>query len=419
MTDSMKWASALSQKPSLEAAVKEVAEQAQRSLQATADLAFVFISSSFTSEFPRLMPLLKEYLSVPYLIGCSGGGIIGQDVEIDEVQEVEDEPALCLTLAHLPGVNIHPFHTREDDLPDLDSPPDAWVELIGVRPEENPQFILLADPFTAGINDLLQGLDFAYPGSVKVGGLAGSDASSGNSSLFCNFEHLREGVVGVALSGNVVLEAIVAQGCRPIGQTYRVVDGERNIVMKVVPQDANPFASDGTALTPLEALQEVYQDLSDEDRELAQHSLFVGVAQSEFKQSLEQGDFLIRNLLGVDPKVGAIAIGDRVRAGQRIQFHLRDAETSSNDLDALLEKYVMNLDPNQASPSGALMFSCLGRGEGLYGEPNIDSQLLHQYLKRIPVSGFFCNGEIGPVGNTTFLHGYTSVFGICRASHED
>lgn len=415
MTDSMKWASALSQKPSLEAAVKEVAEYAQRSLQAPADLAFVFISSAFTSEFSRLMPLLKEHLSVPVLVGCSGGGIIGLDVELDEAQEVEDEPALCLTLAHLPGVTIHTFHTHEDELPDLDGPPGAWIDLVGVSPEVQPQFILLADPFTAGINDLLQGLDFAYPGSVKVGGLAGSDASAGGSSLFRNFEHLREGVVGVALSGNIVLEAIVAQGCRPIGQAYRVVEGERNIVMKVAAQEAGQFEADAEALTPLEALQEVYQHLSEEDRELAQHSLFIGVAQSEFKQNLEQGDFLIRNLLGVDPKVGAIAIGDRVRAGQRIQFHLRDAETSANDLDTLLEKYITTLDPDEAAPAGALMFSCLGRGEGLYGDPNVDSQLLSEYLGKLPVSGFFCNGEIGPVGNTTFLHGYTSVFGICRA----
>jgi small ligand-binding sensory domain FIST len=422
MTDSMKWASALSTKPSLEAAVKEVVDHAQRSLQAPADLALVFISSAFTSEFSRLMPLLKDYLAVPTLIGCSGGGIIGQDVELEEAQEIEDEPALCLTLAHLPGVEIHAFHTHEDELPDLDGPPGAWIDLIGVSPEANPQFILLADPFTAGINDLLQGLDFAYPGSVKVGGLAGSDVASGGSSLFCNFEHWREGVVGVALSGNIVLETIVAQGCRPIGQPYRVAEGERNIVLKVLPQDTVPMESDAAMLTPLEALQEVYQDLSDEDRELAQHSLFVGVAQSEFKQTLEQGDFLIRNLLGVDPKVGAIAIGDRVRPGQRIQFHLRDAETSATDLDTLLEKYATTLDRmtgEEVSPAGALMFSCLGRGEGLYGEPNVDSHLFSEYFCGVPLSGFFCNGEIGPVGKTTFLHGYTSVFGICRAHSAD
>jgi len=156
------------------------------------------------------------------------------------------------------------------------------------------------------------------------------------------------------------------------------------------------------------------QTLSEKDRELAQHSLFVGLVSDEFKVLLEPGDFLIRNLLGVDPKVGAIAIGDRVRPGQRIQFHLRDARTSAEDLEMLLERYQRSAEYSGTSSAGALMFSCLGRGEGLYGEPNFDSRLFGRYLNNIPLSGFFCNGEIGPVGDSTFLHGYTSVFGICR-----
>jgi small ligand-binding sensory domain FIST len=164
---------------------------------------------------------------------------------------------------------------------------------------------------------------------------------------------------------------------------------------------------------PLEVLRDLIQTLSEDDRELAQHSLFVGVAQSEFKQDLEQGDFLIRNLLGVDPRVGAIAIGDRIRPGQRIQFHLRDAETSADDLEVLLQRYQIGAG-SAPSAIGALIFSCMGRGEALYGEPNFDSQLFSEYFDHIPLSGFFCSGEIGPVGDTTFLHGYTSVFAICR-----
>ena len=203
----------------------------------------------------------------------------------------------------------------------------------------------------------------------------------------------------------------MAQGCRPIGEPYNIVEAERNIVLKLEQTEET-----GTTLarTPLEVLQSLLQTLSDEDRDLAQHSLFVGVAQSAFKQKLEQGDFLIRNLLGVDPRTGAIAVGDRVRPGQRIQFHLRDAKTSADDLQMLLDRYKTRSQQNQtASPTGAFMFSCMGRGEGLYDQPNFDSQLFNQYL-HVPLSGFFCNGEIGPVGSTTFLHGYTSVFGICR-----
>lgn len=306
MANQMQWANALSTRPSLEAAVADVVERTSSSLQAPAHLGLVFISSAFTSEYPRLIPLLQERLSVPVLIGCGGGGIIGMN-PVGQTQELEGSPALSLTLAHLPGVKIQAFHVVPEELPDLDSPPDVWVELIGVPPADQPQFILLSDPFSSGINDLLQGLDFAYPGSVKVGGQASGSSVPGRSGLFCNNRLYQEGTVGVALSGNIVLETIVAQGCRPIGKPYRVTSCERNILMKL---EEEP---------PLEVLRELIQSLSEQDRMLAQHSLFVGVVRDEFKQDLEQGDFLIRNLLGVDPKVGAIAIGDRVRPGSTLR----------------------------------------------------------------------------------------------------
>jgi small ligand-binding sensory domain FIST len=416
MANPIQWANALSTRPSLETAVAEVVDRVQQSLRADPHFGLVFISSAYASEYSRLMPLLKERLSVPVLIGCGGSGIIGMNAQ-GEPQELEGEPALSLSLAHLPDVSVHAFYIPTDNLPDLDSPPSAWVELVGVPPQEQPQFILLAQPFTAGVNDLLQGLDFAYPGSIKVGGLASASAMGAPSGLFCNYKLYRDGIVGVALSGNIVIETIVAQGCRPIGQTYQVTVCERNILLELAEQDGTKLTTDETqSRPPLEILRDLIQSLSEADRQLAQHSLFVGVARDEFKQQLGHGDFLIRNLLGVDPRVGAIAIGDRVRPGQRIQFHLRDARTSEEDLELLLQRY-RKQESHATDAAGALMFSCLGRGERLYGKPDFDSKLFRRYLKTIPMSGFFCNGEIGPVGGSTFLHGYTSVFGICRSKN--
>ncbi|NEP01807.1 MAG: hypothetical protein F6K58_24750 [Symploca sp. SIO2E9] len=419
MANPIKWANALSTRPSLEAAVAEVVESVLKSLPMPADLGLVFISSAYASEYSRVIPLLKEYLSVPVLIGCGGGGVIGMNAQ-GEAREIEGEPAISLSLAHLPDVNVHSFHLPADQLPDLDSSPDAWVELIGVSPQDQPQFILLADPFSSRVNDLLRGLDFAYPGSIKVGGLTSTSAIGLQSGLFYFSEQThsaalyREGTVGIALSGNIVLETIVAQGCRPIGQIYQVTNGERNIMLELAIENSNEAKScDPQPRPPLEVLRDLIQSLSDGDRQLAQHSLFVGIARDEFKQQLNHGDFLIRNLLGVDPRVGAIAIADRVRPGQRIQFHLRDARTSAEDLELLLRSYQQDPAKN-TEVAGALMFSCLGRGEGLYGEPDFDSKMFRRYLNQVQLGGFFCNGEIGPVGDNTFLHGYTSVFGICR-----
>jgi small ligand-binding sensory domain FIST len=351
--------------------------------------------------------LLTEKLSVPVLIGCSGGGVIGTTVG-GETQELEAEPAISLTLAHLPGVKVQVFHVVAEELPDLDSSPDAWVDLIGVPASPTPQFILLSSSFASGINDLLQGLDFAYPGSVIVGGQASGGGMGGRVALFCNDTEgekcqslYREGTVGIALTGNIVLETIVAQGCRPIGKPLQVTKADRNIILELDEQ------------VPLVVLRDLIASLSEQERTLAQHSLFVGVAMDEFKLALQQGDFLIRGILGVDPAAGAIAIGDRVRPGQRLQFHLRDAQASAEDLELLLQSYQTQRE-SEPSAVAALMFACLGRGEGLYGKPNFDSELFRRYLSDIPVAGFFCGGEIGPVAGRTFLHAYTSAFGICR-----
>ena len=411
----MKWASAISTHVSLETAVKDVATAAKAQLGEKPNLALVFISLAFASEYSRLAPLLQAQLPDTHIIGCSGSGVIGMDDSFPE--EVESGAAISLTLAFLPDVEIKCFHLTAANLPDLDSPPERWSKLLGVDPERKPSFIAIADPFSSGTSELLQGLDFTYPNSVKVGGLAGVESTSRQSGLFCGNQLHRDGVVGVALSGKIVIEAIVAQGCRPIGDLYRVSKGKGNVMLQLAAEGDEEASS---AQTPLEVLQNIFQGMAEEERELAQNALFIGVAQSGFKPRLRRGDFLIRTLVGVDPRNGAIAVADKIRPGMRIQFHMRDAQTSAEDLENMLRRYRVeklenNLDSTyqKVSPAGALLFSCTGRGEALYDEPNFDSDLFERYLGPLPIGGFFCNGEIGPVGSTTFLHGFTSVFGIC------
>lgn len=409
MPNQIEWINALSTQSSLEKAIDEVVVKVKEKLTTTPDIGIVFISSAFASDYARLMPLLLEKLSLPCVIGCGGGGIVGMKNDY-QPKEIEGNPALSLTVASLPDVEITPFHVTTKDFPDLDSSQDKWYDMIGVTPEKQPHFILLSDPSSTKINELLQGLDFAYSGSIKIGGLASASTMGVGSGLFyfngsqSDGLFFNEGTVGVALSGNIKVESIVAQGCRPIGNIYQVTQGEKNIITEM---------TDNTGKTdnPLNLLRELIATLNEEDQDLAQYSLFIGIAIDEFKLQLKPGDFLIRNLVGVDPKYGAIAVGDKIRAGQRIRFHLRDAKASADDLETLLTNYC-NEKSDGASSVGALIFSCMGRGEGLYGKPNFDSQLFLDYVTQTPLAGFFCNGEIGPISGNTFLHGYTSVFGI-------
>ncbi|YAI81216.1 MAG: FIST signal transduction protein [cyanobacterium endosymbiont of Rhopalodia sterrenbergii] len=412
----MQWVNALSIRPSLEAAVTEVIDEIKKSLSQSPDLGILFISSAYASDYPRIIPLILEKLSLPILIGCSGGGAIGME-NYNQILEVESGPVLSLTVASLPEVDVKAFYITPENLPDLDSSPDAWSKLVGVPSQKQPHFILLSDPFFPGINDLLAGLDFAYPDSIKIGGLASTGGMNVQSTLFfytsecSDFRLCHQGTVGLALNGNIIVESIVAQGCRPIGQPYQITQGARNVILKLgkLENVAQPIVH----RSPLESLRELIKTLNKDDRQLAEHSLFIGVVSDEFKHNLQPGDFLIRNLVGVDPRVGAIAIGNRVRPGQRVQFHLRDAKTSADDLECLLRTYVTAGELDK-KVQGALMFSCLGRGKALYNQPNFDSGLFSHYLPQLSLGGFFCNGEIGPVGGQTFLHGYTSVFALFR-----
>jgi small ligand-binding sensory domain FIST len=393
----MQWASALSSLPSLYKALDACVSEIQAQLAGrSADLVIAFISPGFSGNFQWIAPFIAERLPSGIFLGCTGGGIIGGG------QEVESIPSLALVAASLPGVDLYPFYISPRDIPDLDSRPDRWVQALRIPEGVQPDFILLSDG--QRITDLLQGMDFAFPHRAKIGGLV-----SGARYLFGQEKIYSEGSVGVGFAGNIVLDTVVAQGCRPIGPSFKITQSERHLLYALEDQPV------------IEVLREVLSELSDRDRELARHSLSVGILSGEVGSSFlkvndknettkETGAFLIRNLMGINSE-GAIAVGARLRPGQMIQFHIRDGRTSAEDIHLMLSRYHAE---NGQQARGALLFSCLGRGEQLYGVPDHDLNCIHRYLGAIPVGGFFCNGEIGPIGAETYLHGFTSVVGLFR-----
>ena len=391
----MKWASAISEQPSLHSALSECAESIRGQLGEPPQLTVAFVSPHYQADYQRVGPLVGELLESEHSFGCSGGGIIGAGME------VEQRPALSVTAATLPGVAIEPFHLDGDNLPDLDAGPDKWQDLVGVTGVQQPQFVLLADPFSFPVQNLIMGLDFAFPRAAKIGGLASGAQRAGDNALFLDGAVHSAGAIGLALHGNIVVDTVVAQGCRPIGQAMRITSSRRNVLAEL---DGHP---------PMAVLQELYRSLPERDQQLMGHSLFLGVVMDELLDTPVQGDFLIRNVVGMDQRTGSLAIGEMLKEGQLVQFHLRDAETSAQDLTFVLERYAADNRENEVP--GALLFSCLGRGEYLYGRPNHDTDIFREKLGHVPLGGFFCNGEIGPVGGTTFLHGYTSSFGLFRS----
>lgn len=390
----MIWTSGIGQARDLESCLQAAVASVLPGLSGQKpDLVVVFVSSLLRHRFEDVPALLADLLPARHVIGCSGGGTIGGG------RELEHTPAVALSAAILPGVDLHPFHLDPDDLPDLDGPPDAWHRALGVPAEPTPHFVLLSDPFTFDVQDMAAGLDYAWPRSAKVGGLASDSPSPGGNALFLDGEVHQTGLVGLALAGNVHVDTVVAQGCRPIGSPMVVTRCRHNFLLEL---DGRP---------PLEVLQGLMQELDERDRRLARHSLFLGVLMDPTNLDPAHGDFLIRNLLGVDPQQGALAVGTELRPGQTVQFHLRDARTSTEDLERMLRRYREGVD---ARAEGALLFSCLGRGQYLYAEPDHDTRVFQAHMGPVPVAGFFCNGEIGPVGGATYVHGYTSCFALFR-----
>ncbi|HIA51998.1 MAG TPA: hypothetical protein EYN91_07940 [Candidatus Melainabacteria bacterium] len=404
----MKWSSLIggrdvdeksSSKQTAKQTIADLCEKLLSELGQEPDLVIAFVSHHYARSFEKIPGYIKDKLNPKALIGCSAGGLIGGG------EEVEHEKGIALAGAVMPGVKLSGFHIFNEQLPDGDAPPSEWEKIVGVESSVEPSFILLPDPFSFRIDSMVQGLDYAFANSVKVGGLASGANEPGRNALFLNDDVYTEGMVGLAVSGNVVVDSVVAQGCRPIGKPLTVTACQGNIVLEL---DGEPA---------IRMLKSVLEDLSPQDQELARNSLFLGVVMDEFKTDFKCGDFLIRNLVGLVPEAGAIVVGELLRQGRTVQFHLRDAATSSEDLRMMLKNYCdrTRLSGGGAQAQGALLFSCLGRGKYLYGSKNHDSDSFREYVGDVPLTGFFCNGEIGPVGGTTFLHGYTSSFGLFRA----
>ena len=389
----MRWSSAVSDISSLTRAVDETAEQVEIGMDGpSADLVFAFISSHHAPSYYSVVELVRSRFPGATVIGCSAGGVIGAG------HEVEKTPGVALTAASLPGVVITPFEFEKEELPSPDAPPDAWEALIGVPASDHPSIVLLPDPFTLPSEALVEGLDYAYPGSVKIGGLASGGTVNGANALFSNRGTRRSGAVGVALSGNVVVESVVAQGCRPIGKAMVVTGSNDNVITEL----------DGQL--PLDVLRNLFDEGDEREKRLIRRSLQIGILVDPFQDEFAGGDFLIRNVIGADGNNGALAVGERIREGQVVQFHVHDATTASDDLGASLMRYAS--DHPDAAPAGALLFSGLGRGERLFGMVDHDTDLFQSVVGSMPITGFFCNGEIGPVGGSTFLHGYTSSFAL-------
>ena len=388
----MSWASALGCGERLEAAVADAGEQLQGDTAARQpDLVFAFVSAAYDAAIEKLPQLLQPLFGNTLLFGSSAGGLIGGG------SEAEEEPGLALLCGHLPDASFTTLQIEQATLPPLSASRENWWRLLDLEPESEASFVLLADPGTIDAEACARGIDRAFPGSAVIGGLASGVQEPGAARLLASGEIHRTGGVLLALSGNVVIDPVVAQGCRPIGDPLFVTACEGNLIHEL----------DGRR--PRDLLTAMFATLDAADRARFGDALCIGLALPGPRQVIGAGDFLMRNVLGLDPDSGALWIGSRIAANAVVQFHLRDGHSASQELEARLATALAGRLP----PVAALLFACAGRGRSMFGVTGHDSGTLRRMID-IPVAGMFSAGEIAPIQGATFLHGYSSAFGLIR-----
>ncbi len=385
----MRFASARSREVDDGWAADEVIRSIRESGVEQPDLVLVFMTQAHRASAARIQGRLREELGARVLLGCTCEGVIGAD------DEIEREAGLAVLAGTMPGVGLRPFHVgsaqwsaalEEGALaPHIRAGPDARAYLV------------LGDPFSTPVDELLAALDALPAGAPTVGGMASGAQRPGRNALLLDDELHTDGAIGVALSGPIWVDTVVSQGCRPIGRRFLVTSSSGNMVEALSGQCA------------LDATRELVDSLEDVERQLLGNGLFLGVAIDEYRDTFDRGDFLVRSVVGVDRDSGALAVGDAVRPGQTVQFHVRDAETADEDLRTMLAARA-----GDAPPAAALLFSCNGRGTRMFDTPCHDISALLEALPGTPVAGFFAAGELGPVGGRSFIHGHTASIALLR-----
>jgi small ligand-binding sensory domain FIST len=389
----MLWSSSLSLQSDSQEAVSESSEAIRHQLsEEPADLVVMFLSGQHAARASEVACMVAAEFPQAHLFGCTAASVIGAG------RESEDGAAVALAAARLPNVSIAPFAISGPELQALGTDTKAWRARVGLEDCLDPGLLLLGDPFSGDSDAIMRGLAESFPQSVQVGGLASGSDRPGQNQLILDDKVYRDGFIGIALTGDVVLESVVSQGCRSVGPPMFVTAFRGNTILEL----------DGRR--PLDVLEEISAQAPAADAALFRGSLFIGIQMDHNKLTVEAGDFLVRNLLGADPTTGGLSIGAELVENQVVQFHLRDGESASAELDERLSKFARE----RPAVSGSLLFSCLGRGRRMYGVPNHDSDALRRHLGEIAVAGFFGNGEIGPIAGTPYLHGYTSAFGFFR-----
>jgi len=383
------FASALSEHPDPAEATGEVIGAVLEQLGTGPDVAAVFASPQHRDAFGDMAAAINRMLRPGVLVGTTAVAVLGGS------REVEDAPAIGLWAGRLAArprpVRLQATRTA------------SGIALQGLSTstfEPGDALLLLADPFSLPVDAIIDALATFETSEASetlsvpvVGGMASAANTPGGNRLVLDDEVMSSGGVGVVLPGGVATRTVVSQGCRPIGDPMIVTRAEGNLVMEIAGRPA------------LDRLDDLVRAADAEERSLLASGLQIGIAIDEHRATFERGDFLVRGVVGADRLQRALAVGDRVEVGTTVQFQVRDAAAADEDLRAMLA---------DTTGDAALVFTCNGRGQRLFGEPDHDARVVHDTLGSPALAGMFCAGEFGPIGGRSFVHGFTASVLVFR-----
>ncbi len=388
----MQSAAAISEHLDTRTAAIEVAALLENTLSSNVDLVIVFASFHHRETLSEAIKDIRQTLSPQTIIGLTTESVVGCDLELEGVSGLS-AIAFCL-----PGVTVTPWTTTPEE-PIPISKPEKIPDWIGLQDDSRGAF-LFADPFSTPITRLLPALVNCRGENNPLpifGGMASGASQARYNRLFLNDQALRSGGVGITLSGPIKLDCVLSQGCRPIGEHFRVTKVDRNVVLELGGKPA------------LEVLKDLAMHASVDEQDFLQGGLLLGSVIDENRSHFGRGDFLVRSVLGIDRKRKGIAAGEFYRLGKTVKFHIRDPQTAAEDLQLLLD--AQQLD---SQPFAGLLVTCNGRGRSLFHEEDHDLNIIRQRIGEVPIAGFFAAGEIGPIGGRSFLHGHSTCLTLFR-----
>lgn len=340
-------------------------------LPCAANLGFVYAGDSFAADLRGIVRYLKDATGIGDWVGSVGVGICGSGTEY------YDRPSLSVMVGSFPEDSFRVFDTIDSSLDRFLDRHRGWC-----KSQQTRFGVVHGDPR----NRHLPGLITQLAATVNDGFLVGGLTSTRSIYAQVSGDVTEGGISGVLFSPEVRVATTLTQSCAPFGGVHEITECHDNIVMTL---DNRP------------ALDVFYEEIGDIlSRDLQKAARYIATAL--LVPGSDTRDYLVRNLVGVDPKHRLIAIGDVLQPGQTMQFCRRDPANARNDMQRMLHELKERI-PNP--PRGAVYYSCLGRGRHMFGEDSEELKIIRQEFGEMPITGFFCNGEI----SHNRLYGYTGV----------